>query len=161
MVIGPLPDSTTQPRPRGVAMLLVVVSVAAAVAVATALISLAGVKVLASRDLIDYAKADYLAESGMSEAAYFLVNPPSGQASGYWTGATNRQLDASGSYYDVAVTQDTELASTTLLPLADPIVRFYDEHHKREGGKILFKPAQALETYQTASDPLPVIAGLR
>jgi len=35
-----------------------------------------------------------------------LANPPASVPAGYWTGATNRQLDASGSYYDIAVTQD-------------------------------------------------------
>ena len=108
MVIGPVPASTPKPKARGVALLLVMMSVAAAVAMATALVSLASAKVLASRDLIDYAKVQYLAESGMSEAAYFLANPPDSVPQGYWTGATNRQLDASGSFYDVAVTQNAD-----------------------------------------------------
>ncbi len=108
MAIGSAADSKTQPKARGVALVLVMLSVGAAVAMATALLTLASVKLLASRDLIDYAKAEYLAESGLSEAAYFLANPPPDVPGGYWTGATNRQLDASGSYYDVSVTQDTD-----------------------------------------------------
>ncbi|MCK4850277.1 MAG: hypothetical protein KAT11_02945 [Phycisphaerae bacterium] len=108
MAIGSATDSKTQPKARGVALVLVMLSVVAALAMAAALLSLAGVKLLASRDLIDYAKAEYLAESGLSETAYFLANPPPDQPDGYWPGATNRQLDASGSYYDVSVTQDTD-----------------------------------------------------
>ena len=61
-----------------------------------------------------------------------------------------------------AFTQDAEWARSHLLPFADTILAFYDEHYSRdEQGKILFKPAQALETWQQAVNPLPPIAGLR
>jgi len=48
------------------------------------------------------------------------------------------------------------------LPLAEPILAFYDKHHPRDAnGKLLLKPAQSLETWQKAINPLPPIAGLR
>ncbi|MCD6350903.1 MAG: hypothetical protein J7M26_02180, partial [Armatimonadetes bacterium] len=42
------------------------------------------------------------------------------------------------------------------------VLAFYDEHYPRDdGGKLLLKPAQALETWQKAINPLPPIAGLK
>ena len=59
-------------------------------------------------------------------------------------------------------TQDSRFARETLLPLAEAITTFYDEHWKRDAaGKIRFDPAQSLETWQSAVNPLPEIAGLR
>jgi len=51
----------------------------------------------------------------------------------------------------------------TLLTLAPPFIRFFREQFKeRDGeGKVLFAPAQALETWHKATNPLPEIAGLR
>jgi len=77
----------------------------------------------------------------------------------YWQGGVElaaMMLD----YY--AYTQDKEFLKNTLLPLVDAIIQFYDEHYSRDKkGKILFKPAQALETWQEVVNPLPVIAGLQ
>jgi alpha-L-fucosidase 2 len=77
----------------------------------------------------------------------------------YWSGGlelTAMMLDQ----YDC--TQDRHFASETLLPLADAITIFYDEHWKRDAnGKIRFEPVQSLETWQKAVNPLPDIAGLR
>ncbi len=59
-------------------------------------------------------------------------------------------------------TQDRQFASETLLPFAVAITEFYDQHWQRdEHGKIRFDPAQSLETWQKAVNPLPEIAGLR
>jgi alpha-L-fucosidase 2 len=58
-------------------------------------------------------------------------------------------------------TQDREFARRTLLPLADAVVTFYDEHYPRADGKMVFKPAQSLETWPNVVNPLPDIAGLR
>jgi alpha-L-fucosidase 2 len=50
----------------------------------------------------------------------------------------------------------------TLLPIAKQITLFFDQHWKRDAtGKIRFDPAQSLETWHTAVNPLPEIAGLR
>jgi alpha-L-fucosidase 2 len=61
-----------------------------------------------------------------------------------------------------AFTRDREFARRTLLPLADAILTFYDEHYPRNGqGRMLLKPAQSLETWPSVINPLPDIAGLR
>lgn len=63
-------------------------------------------------------------------------------------------------YYDH--TRDVTFARDTLLPYADAVVTFYDQHFKRDTeGKIHFEPAQVLETYWDAVNPTPEIAGLR
>ncbi|MEM2867427.1 MAG: DUF5703 domain-containing protein [Candidatus Bathyarchaeia archaeon] len=58
-------------------------------------------------------------------------------------------------------TLDEKFAKEILLPLANAILQFYDEHHQRdENGKIRFEPSQALETWWNCVNPLPDIAGL-
>ncbi len=59
-------------------------------------------------------------------------------------------------------TQDAGFARGALLPMADAVLTYYDQHWKRgPDGKILMEPAQAIETYQeTAANPTPDIAGL-
>jgi hypothetical protein len=60
-------------------------------------------------------------------------------------------------------TQDADFARNSLLPMADAVITYYDQHYGRDAnGKILIKPAQSIETYQlTAVNPTPDIAGLR
>jgi hypothetical protein len=59
-------------------------------------------------------------------------------------------------------TQDSLFAEAIFLPVASRVVRFYDRHYpKDDRGKVLFKPAAALETWHEAVNPLPEIAGLR
>lgn len=64
-------------------------------------------------------------------------------------------------YYDN--TGDINFAHDSLVPFADAIVTFYDQHYQRdENGKIHMAPAQSLETYQlVATNPTPDIAGLK
>jgi len=59
--------------------------------------------------------------------------------------------------------QDANFARNSILPMADAIITFYDQHWKRGiDGKILIFPAQSIETYQeTAMNPTPDIAGLK
>ena len=58
-------------------------------------------------------------------------------------------------------TGDMGFARHTLMPHADEVTKFYDLHYKRdENGKIRFDPAASLETWHTAVNPLPEIAGL-
>ena len=58
-------------------------------------------------------------------------------------------------------TEDDEFLRETLLPIVTEIINFYDFHWGRdEKGKILFEPAMALETYNTAVNPLPEIVGI-
>jgi hypothetical protein len=59
-------------------------------------------------------------------------------------------------------TQDTDFVRATLLPMADAVVTYYDQHWKRgPDGNILMQPSQSIETYQeTAVNPTPDLAGL-
>ena len=77
----------------------------------------------------------------------------------YWSG----QLELTAIMLDAyAFTQDKDFAEKTLLPFAEVVIRFFDRHYPRdERGRILFKPAQALETWHEAVNPMPEIAGLR
>jgi len=86
--------------------------------------------------------------------------PGNGYIKRYWNGSlelTAIMLD----YYDF--TQDKVFARETLVPLADPLIAFLDQYwQKRDAnGKIVFEPAQSLETFHVAVNPLPEIAGLR
>ena len=78
----------------------------------------------------------------------------------YWNGSLELialMLDR----YDF--TQDQAFARETLLPLADPLIAFLDHYwQKRDAnGKIIFDPAQSLETWHVAVNPMPEIAGYR
>lgn len=59
-------------------------------------------------------------------------------------------------------TRDDAFVRNTLVPVADPLISFFELYWpKRDAeGKIIFEPSQALETYQSATNPLPDIAGL-
>ncbi len=59
-------------------------------------------------------------------------------------------------------TQDAEFARKSVVPFAEAIVTFYDQHYPRNSAKqITIAPAQSLETYQlVAINPTPDIAGL-
>lgn len=77
----------------------------------------------------------------------------------YWTGGLELSLMMMD-YYDF--TRSQAFAKDTLVPFVTEILEFFDKHWRRDiEGKILFTPAQALETYQTAVNPTPDIAGLR
>jgi hypothetical protein len=77
----------------------------------------------------------------------------------YWSGGmelTAFMLDR----YDFA--PDEDFARNTLVPLADPIIAFFDQYWpKRDAnGKIIFDPAQSLEALPWTVNPMPEIAGL-
>ncbi len=62
-------------------------------------------------------------------------------------------------YY--SFTRDDTFLAETLLPVVTAVIDFYDQHWGRdEHGQILFEPAMALETYNTAKNPLPEIVGI-
>jgi alpha-L-fucosidase 2 len=63
-------------------------------------------------------------------------------------------------YYDF--TSDNVFLKETLLPFASEIIDFYRSHYKKgKDGKIIFEPAQALETYWEGTvNPMPEVAGL-
>ena len=59
-------------------------------------------------------------------------------------------------------TGDEAFLCESVLPLADGVITFYDQHWKRDAkGKIRMDPACALENAHEAVNPLPEIAGLR
>jgi hypothetical protein len=58
---------------------------------------------------------------------------------------------------------DEDFVRNTLVPLADPIIAFFDQYwQKRDAnGKIIVDPAQSLEALPWTVNPMPEIAGLR
>ena len=77
----------------------------------------------------------------------------------YWQGGIELTLILL-EYY--AHTSDRETAKEMLVPIADAVSEFYDLHYPRGAdGKIRFEPAESLETWHEAVNPLPEIAGLR
>jgi hypothetical protein len=59
-------------------------------------------------------------------------------------------------------TGDITFLGGTLLPHADGVTKFYDLHYPRDAkGKLHFAPAQSLETWHTAVNPLPEVAAIR
>ncbi|MDD5707014.1 MAG: DUF5703 domain-containing protein [Kiritimatiellae bacterium] len=59
-------------------------------------------------------------------------------------------------------TGDTSFLPEVLLPLADALLPFWDQHYKTNAqGKLVMAPAQALETIRNASNPTPDVAGLQ
>jgi len=76
----------------------------------------------------------------------------------YWQGGLEVSLMMLD-YYEF--TKDEVFLKETLLPVVSEIINFFDYHWDRdENGKILFDPAMALETYNTAVNPLPEIVGI-
>lgn len=76
----------------------------------------------------------------------------------YWQNGIESLL-MMAEYYNY--TQDSEFLQKILLPHAEAVTMFYDQHYKRVDGKLYFSPAQSLETWHEATNPLPEIAGLR
>ena len=63
-------------------------------------------------------------------------------------------------YYDLSDAGD-EFLRETLLPFAIEITTFFDQHWPRDiDGRIRFEPAQSLETWHVAANPLPEIVAL-
>ena len=61
-----------------------------------------------------------------------------------------------------AHTQDQQFVTSTLIPIADEVIRFYDQHYQRDArGKLHISPSASLETWHTAENPLAVVVGLR
>ncbi|MBN1553677.1 MAG: hypothetical protein JXA11_02945 [Phycisphaerae bacterium] len=59
-------------------------------------------------------------------------------------------------------TWDQEFAAEILLPLADGVLEYYDKHFSRgPDGLLRITPAQCIEQWHEAINPLPELAGLR
>lgn len=77
----------------------------------------------------------------------------------FWQGGLELSLIMLDYY---AFTGDDEFAKKVMVPVGDAVLTFYDRHWERdEDGQIRFDPAQVLETYWKAVNPLPVIVGIR
>lgn len=58
-------------------------------------------------------------------------------------------------------TGDDAFLRRRVLPLADAVLRFFDEHYQVDaGGRLVMHPSQALETWWDTTDPMPELAGL-
>jgi pimeloyl-ACP methyl ester carboxylesterase len=76
----------------------------------------------------------------------------------YWQGGLELSLMMLDYY---SFTQDVDYLRESIIPFVKEIVTFFDQHWQRDkNGKILFDPAMALETYNTAVNPLPEIVGI-
>lgn len=85
--------------------------------------------------------------------------PTSSYIKYYWDGGLELSAMMLAYYTN---TEDKTFVKDTLLPIADEVVKFYDQHYKRtQDGRLHIAPSQALETWHVAENPLPVVAGLR
>jgi len=57
-------------------------------------------------------------------------------------------------------TENKAFLTDTLIPFAEKIYQFYLNHYSVSNGKLQISPAQVLETYWLAVNPMPEIAGL-
>lgn len=90
-------------------------------------------------------------------------NPDCDPQSGYMKWHTQGALEVVTTmldYYDN--TQDDKYLKEKLLPFAEAILTYYNEHWQRDAdGKLNFAPHQSIEMYQTGcANPTPDIAGL-
>ena len=93
---------------------------------------------------------------GMDNEGFYPQNP---FVRYYWS--SGNELSAMMLEY-FAHTQDHGFAGDTLIPIADAVVTHFDQHYSRgEDGKLHITPAQSLETWHTAENPLPIIVGLQ
>ncbi len=63
-------------------------------------------------------------------------------------------------YYDY--TGDTSFLLGKTLPVANEVIRFFDNYYKTDAsGKLVMHPSQSAETWWDCTDPMPEIAGLQ
>jgi hypothetical protein len=101
---------------------------------------------------------------GVPRLADFGANNPTDEIQSRWQRYhIQGALEVIAQMLDVYDYQpDPEFARSSLVPFADAVVTYYDQHWPRdETGKIRMAPTQSLETYQlVAVNPTPDIAGL-
>ncbi len=101
---------------------------------------------------------------GLPRLADFGANNPTDEIQSRWQRYhVQGALEVIAQMLDVNDCQpDDEFLRTAVVPFADAIVTFYDQHWPRDAaGKIRLAPMQSLETYQlVAVNPTPDIAGL-
>ncbi len=58
-------------------------------------------------------------------------------------------------------TQDREFLEKTVVPFANEVLTFFDQHYQTDDkGKLVMHPSQAVETWWTCTNPMPEVAGL-
>jgi len=101
---------------------------------------------------------------GLSNLNDFGKNNPTNEIQSHW-----QKYHVQGSLEIIAQMldiydqqQDINFAKESIVPFAEAIVTYYDQHWPRDAnGKIYMSPAQSLESYQlVAVNPTPDIAGL-
>jgi len=91
-----------------------------------------------------------------------IPNIKPGEEGGYTTHYYTPILELSAMMLDYfAYTGDHGFLEQSLLPVAEAGLTFYAQHFKRENGRLLLDPSNAVETYWAARNPAPDIAGLR
>lgn len=78
----------------------------------------------------------------------------------YWQGA----LELSSFLIDwYSYARDNDVHDQYLLPILRDVLRFYESHYAERGtgGTVLLSPAASLETWHTAVNPTPELAGVR
>jgi Tfp pilus assembly protein PilX len=99
---------------RGFAMIMVLAAIAIAVVMGFAMLAGATLQTRTRGNASRSISAEYLAESGINLALYYLQNPnnaPSLNASGYWAGTSSAVTIGSGTV-TVTVTRDTTASNT-------------------------------------------------
>jgi len=101
---------------------------------------------------------------GVPRLGDFGLNNPSNEIQSHWQKYhIQGALEVIAQMLDVNdCSPDEHFVRTSLVPFADAIVTFYDQHWPRDAaGKIHMAPMQSLETYQlVATNPTPDLAGL-
>ena len=109
-------QQTTNVRPyhrrRGIALLLVLAAVALATIIGLAMLSSSALQAQVRSNAQQHASAEYLAESGIQAALYYLqyphLRPPTwGTTSGYYVKASNVSMPDADGRFDVEVTETT------------------------------------------------------
>lgn len=104
-----------------------------------------------------YNRADY----GLTpaEGKKHPADIESGYIKRYWQGGLELSYMML-TYY--RYTRDEKTFSEMLYPVIKEVLTFYDCHYRvGDDGKMILEPAQCLETYWDAKNPLPEIAGLQ
>jgi alpha-L-fucosidase 2 len=87
----------------------------------------------------------------------FVENP---SIRNYFTG--NLELVAMALDYAAYFPQDKQFVRSTLVPVTEQVLTFFDQHYERDAdGRLRMNPSQVLGTWHEATNPLPDLAGLR
>jgi hypothetical protein len=105
----------TRGRRRGVAMFLVVAAIAIAAVLGLVMLATATLANQSGGNQQKMVSTEYLGESGMNLAMYYLQHPPSGDPLVYWTGTNGPIAIGSGGTVDVTVAPATD-SSNAVLP---------------------------------------------